>query len=71
MIDPTHEEEKQADAEITFAFMPSLGEMSHLWQNGKIAYDVVQEGIDLCQKACIETANMAKVCLQEQVRSSN
>lgn len=63
LVDPTHEEAQQADAEMTLAFMPTLGQVIHLWQTGQVEYRVAQEGMDLCRKACVKNQELVKTCL--------
>jgi len=48
MIDPSHEEEDSADASLLVAFMPSLDEVTHLFQRGSMEQSQVLEGIELC-----------------------
>lgn len=43
ILDPTFEEEKQQSGSITVAFMPSLNDVTQLYQSGEIDLEKTQE----------------------------
>lgn len=43
ILDPTFEEEKQQSGSVTIAFMPSLNEVTQLYQSGEIDLEKTQE----------------------------
>lgn len=52
ILDPEGTEEKMQTASVTVACMPSLNEITQLFQTGEISHTKVQEGIDLCLDGC-------------------
>jgi exosome complex component MTR3 len=42
-LDPTQDEEENADGELMLAMMPSTNEITHLYQSGRLEIDRVQE----------------------------
>lgn len=43
MLDPTEEEENNSTGRVVIAYMPSLNEVTQLFQFGEIEYSKVQE----------------------------
>ncbi len=64
VLDPTSLEDKESGVHFTVAFMPSLGELTHLLQSGKVQYEQTQEAIELCIDGCTgPIVSMMRQCL--------
>ncbi|TMW69577.1 hypothetical protein Poli38472_001733 [Pythium oligandrum] len=52
VLDPCHEEEVHGEGNVVMAYMPSVGQLTHMVQSGKIQHGQLQEAVDLCTDAC-------------------
>eukprot|EP00051_Salpingoeca_urceolata_P011742 m.145922 g.145922 ORF g.145922 m.145922 type:complete len:259 (+) comp17235_c0_seq2:229-1005(+) len=65
--DATAHEEETADALLTIAFMPSLGEISSIFQTGQLPAERQAEAVDQAVGGCNQTRNIQVLSLQHLV----
>lgn len=58
LLDPTAEEEKN-NAHLVIAYMPSLNEITQVFQSGQLQKDKTQQAIDMCLDGCIKINELA------------
>jgi exosome complex component MTR3 len=66
LLDPDSNEERLQQGNVTVALMPSLNEVTQLFQFGEIDYSKIQETIDLCLDGCAKLHAMVRKALVHQ-----
>jgi ribonuclease PH len=66
-LDPTGDEERQSASAMTIAYMPSLNEITQVFQNGPISKEHTQATIDLCLDGCTKLNDIVRDSLQTSI----
>ena len=79
VLDPTSAEEKAQTALVTVAFMPSLNEVTQLYQDGEIEYSKMQEvgawenltlkAVEMCVDGCAKLHQLMRSTLLKSTAS--
>jgi len=70
ILDPTDSEESKSTASILVAHMPSLNEVTQLFECGQVEFSKAQEAVDLCIDGCAKLYSMMRQTIMPKQKKS-